>query len=87
MVEAMKTLLLSAFALILIALGTCCVFFPRTVQAFAVKSVDLGMTRNMPNLRVYIASASYLNGVRAIGVVAYLISVFLVVARLAALRR
>jgi hypothetical protein len=79
MVMAMKTLLLVAFLVFLLAFGSCCLFFPRYVQAFASRAVNMGVTAKCSALKAYVESNSYLVSVRAIGVLTFAMCVILAI--------
>lgn len=78
----MRGLLQLAYVVLLAALGTACVFFPRGVQAYAVRAAGMGITGRSAWLRAYLESSNYLLGVRAVGIVAYLMAAVLAVALL-----
>jgi hypothetical protein len=65
------------FLLAMFALGIGCVFFPRDVQLLAVKAVGMGMTSRHQALMAFVQSRSYLISVRAVGVIALLVALFL----------
>ena len=79
MVTIMKLILLIGFLLFLLAFGSYCLFFPERVQAIAVKAVGIGVTAKSSALKSYIQSSGYIFGVRAIGLIAYVIVIFLIV--------
>jgi hypothetical protein len=76
----MKPILLIGFFLLLLAFGSYCLLFPRSVQAIAVKAISIGITSKSSALKSYVESNGYTFSVRAIGVIAYVIGVLLVVA-------
>jgi hypothetical protein len=76
----MKPILLIGFLLLLLAFGSYCVFFPKSVQAIAVKAISIGVTSKSSALKSYVGSNDYIFSVRAIGIIAYMIGVLLVVA-------
>jgi hypothetical protein len=76
---AMETLLLVAFLVFLLPLGSYCLFFPKSVQALASRAVSVGVMAKSSALRAYIESNSYLVSVRGIGLVAYAMCALLAV--------
>ena len=79
MVTAMKMLLMIAYIVFLLALGSYCLFFPRSVQAWASKTVTMGVTAKISALKAFIESDSYLVTVRAVGLVAWMGALLLAV--------
>jgi hypothetical protein len=75
----MRTLLLIALLLLLLALGSYCLFFPRSVQAIASRAVAMGVTARSATLKAHIESNSDLVVVRAVGLVAYAMCALLIV--------
>ena len=75
----MRIILLTGFIVILLAFGTYCVFFPRSVQEIAAKVVSSGITAKSSILRSYILSNNYIWSVRAGGLIAYIMATLLVV--------
>ncbi len=75
-----RGLLQLAYVVVLAALGTAFVFFPRGVQAYAVRAAGMGVTGRSAWLRDYLESSSYVLSVRAVGLVAYLMASVLAVA-------
>lgn len=73
----MDSFWLLIFCVALLALGSYCLFRPKSVQTYAVKAVAMGVTANCRALRVFIASERYLLVVRAFGLVAYLMFLLL----------
>ena len=61
----------SIFILILLAVGSACLFFPHAVQRAAMRNRVPGLVSS------YIESSWYIVGLRAIGVVSLLAAVFL----------
>ncbi len=76
----MRGLLQLAYVVVLAALGTAFVFFPRGVQAYAVRAATMGFIGRSAWLRAYLESSNYLLSVRAVGFVAYLMAAVLAVA-------
>jgi hypothetical protein len=76
----MKPILSIGFFLLLLAFGSYCLFFPKSVQAIAVKAISIGVTSKNSALKTYVGSNGYMFSVRAIGVIAYMIGILLVVA-------
>jgi hypothetical protein len=75
-----ETRLLIVFLLVLLAVGTFCLFFPRNVQALAVKAIESGPTSRIRALRAFVQSASYLVNLRVVGIGAYAICLLLMLA-------
>jgi len=50
----MNSLGLRLYCVLLLALGSYCVFWPRSVQSYAIKAVSMGVTANYRALRVFI---------------------------------
>src|ERR1700730_17254089 len=71
----MRTLLMIAFLIVLLAFGSCCLFFPRSVQAYESKGVSMGITGKCSAL-----SNTYLISVRVTGLIAYAMGLVLAVA-------
>jgi hypothetical protein len=76
----MRTLLMIAFLIVLLAFGSCCLFFPRSVQAYESKGVSMGITGKSSALKAYIESNTYLLSVRVTGLIAYAMGLVLAVA-------
>jgi hypothetical protein len=74
------SLLLISYLVFLLAFGSYCLFFPRSVQALASKAVDMGVTSGSSALKAYVESNGYRTMVRAIGLLAYAMCVLLAVA-------
>jgi len=73
------SLLLIASLVFLLAFGSYCLFFPRSVQALASRAVGMGVTGRSSALKAYVESNGYLTMVRAIGLLAYAMCVLLVI--------
>ena len=73
----MERLGLLAYCVALFLLGGYCVFWPKSVQTYAIKAVAMGVTANCRALQGFIASERYLLVVRAVGLAAYLMSLLL----------
>ena len=67
----LKLLLLAVFLLLLFIVGTGCLFFPRNVQALAVKAIEIGPTSRIRPLRAFVQSEQYLLNLRLVGLGAY----------------
>jgi len=52
-------------------------FWPRSVQSYAIKVVAMGITANFSALRAFIASESFLLVARGTGLAAYLMFLLL----------
>jgi len=70
------------FLLVLLALGVGCMFFPRTVQSFALKAVNMGITSKSEALKAFVQSKEYLISVRSVGFIALVAALFLAFASL-----
>jgi len=68
---------LLAYCVALFLLGSYCVFWPKSVQTYAIKAVAMEVTANCRALRGFIASERYLLVVRAVGLTAYLMFLLL----------
>jgi hypothetical protein len=66
-------IMMIAYLVVLLALGSWCLFSAKNVQAYASRFVS-------PALKAYIESNTYLVGVRIGGLVAYAMAVLLAVA-------
>jgi hypothetical protein len=73
------TPLLIVYLVLLLALGSYCLFFPRSVQALASKAVGMGVTGRISALKAYVESNGYRTMVQAVGLVAYAMCVLLAV--------
>jgi hypothetical protein len=67
------------FALLLVALGTTCLVYPRTIQSVAVRSVSASEATINRAVRRFVSSDAYLWNVRAVGVGALLMASLLFV--------
>lgn len=72
--------LLILFAAFLAALGVLCLLFPRAIQSMAVRAVQMGITSRVRALSSFVSSKQYLIVVRAVGLLALLMALFLCVA-------
>jgi hypothetical protein len=71
---------LIVFLMFLLAFGSYCHFFPKSVQEFAAKVVNAGVFGTSSALQSFVRSSGYTFGVRAIGLIAYVIVALLAVA-------
>jgi hypothetical protein len=67
----MKTQLLASI-LVMFALSISCLFFPRAVQSYAVKTFRWKLTPRDEALKAYVASDRYFTLLRAVGLIALL---------------
>ncbi len=74
----MKLLLSILCLLLLLAMGSYCLFLPRRVQSLATRMVSTGVTSKSRWLKAFVQSNSYIINVRFVGVLAYI--TFLLVA-------
>ncbi len=63
-------LLLVAFLLLLVAVGTYFLFFPDSVRSYASRVVEMGPTSKSQWLRNFVQSDRYVVNVRAVGIIA-----------------
>jgi hypothetical protein len=76
----MKLLLLIAYLVLLLVVGTYCVFFPSRVQQWAARSIRTGLSTNIPFLKSLVDSRNFLFTGRAVGLIAYVAFLLLAVA-------
>ncbi|MHB8255023.1 MAG: hypothetical protein ACYDEV_15335 [Acidiferrobacter sp.] len=76
----MKNLLLVAFIVFLLIFGSYCLFFPKSVQAIALRAAATGITAKISTLSRYIQSDGYVISVRAVGLITYVLVVLLAIA-------
>jgi hypothetical protein len=67
-----KWLLIILFLLMLLAIGICCLFFPRKIQSMALEATTMGPTSNSRVLRGFIGSSGYILSLRVIGTIAFI---------------
>jgi len=65
-----RLLNIGAFVLIVGVIGVVCLFFPRSVQAYAKRLSDRGLLYGGSLVRDYVLSAAYRVTLRAIGMLA-----------------
>jgi hypothetical protein len=80
MVIFVKSTLLIVFLLFLLALGSYCLFFPKSVQEYAARVVNFGVLGTSSGLQSFVRSSGYVFVVRATGIIAYVIVALLAVA-------
>ena len=73
------SVLLIAYLVFLLAFGSYCLFFPRSVQALASRAVGMDVTGRSSALKACVESNGYRTMVRAIGLPAYAMCVLLAV--------
>jgi len=71
---------LALFMLVMSCIGAACIVFPHRVQAWAKRSVSMGLTGRIPLLRRYVSSPAYLFHTCAVGVTALLMFALLALA-------
>jgi hypothetical protein len=76
----MKLLLMIVFLVVLLVLGSWCLFYPRVIQAAAARAVQQGLTSRLTFLRNYIESPQYLYVVMTVGIGSYLMVALLCLA-------
>lgn len=76
----MKSTLLIAFLMFLLAFGSYCLFFPKSVQEYAARVVNFGVFGTSSGLQGFVRSSGYEFVVRATGIIAYVIVALLAVA-------
>jgi hypothetical protein len=75
-----KILLTIVYLVLLLALGSVCLFFPKRVQAYAIGATSIGITSRSPRLKTFIASKWYVADVRTVGLLTYVIGAVLAIA-------
>jgi hypothetical protein len=68
------------FMMAMLALGVACVFFPKRVQAIAIRALEMGSWPRPEALKTFVHSGAYLWNVRLAGFVALLMAAMLVFA-------
>jgi len=68
------------FVLFQFAVALACLFFPKVVQSVGVKAMNMGITSRIKGLVAFVNSKQYLTVVRAVGVIALVVALFLSIA-------
>lgn len=67
------------FGAMLVAFAVACLCYPRTVQSFAIKSTESGITSRSECLQRFIRSDKYILNVRMVGAIALIMATCLIV--------
>ena len=76
----LKLLLQIVFLCFLIIIGSYLLFFANSVQSYALRAIEIGVSSRSQWLREFVQSSSYIAVVRAVGIITYLMAVVLIFA-------
>jgi hypothetical protein len=74
----MKSILMMFFLFILLTIAIYCLFFPRSVQTLASRTIELWPASKVRALHTFVNSDLYIVNVRAVGIGALIMFAFIV---------